>query len=80
MDEALEALSKMAVTIIHTKTFYCDNDHPIVYYTVDNDNKAMCEYCCTKFAYEPEKKTYSEKMQDELEPIPVMCPMHEDFD
>jgi hypothetical protein len=26
------------------------------------------------------KKTHSEEMQDELEPIPMPCPMHEDYD
>ena len=86
--------------IIHTKTFSCDDDHPIVWYTVDDENKAVCEYCYTKFLYEPkdfhtkmleekeildlsmkesfrqrderiekEKKTYSEEMQDKIEPI-----------
>ena len=86
--------------IIHTKTFSCDNDHPIVWYTVDENNKGVCEYCYTKFLYKPKdfhtkmleekelldlsmkesfrqrderiekaRKTTSEKMQDELEPI-----------
>ena len=68
----------MKPKIIHTKTFSCANDHPIVYYTVDKDNKAVCEYCYTKFLYEKEKRTTSEEMQDKLEPIP--CPMHEDYD
>ena len=26
------------------------------------------------------EKTPSEKLQDELEPIPMPCPMHEDYD
>ena len=96
----------MKPKIIHTKTFSCANDHPIVWYTFDKNNKAMCEYCATQFVYEPkdfhtkmleekevldmsmkeairqkeerEKKTHSEKMQEQLEPIP--CPMHEDYD
>ena len=86
--------------VIHTKTFSCDNDHPIVWYTVDENNKGVCEYCYTKFLYKPKdfhtkmleekellnlsmkesfrqrderiekaKKTTSEKMQEELEPI-----------
>ena len=86
--------------IIHTKTISCDNDHPIVWYTVDENNKGVCEYCYTKFLYKPKdfhtkmleekelldlsmkesfrqrderiekaRKTTSEKMQDELEPI-----------
>ena len=55
--------------IINTKTFSCDNDHPIVWYTFDNNNKAMCDYCATQFIYEPIEKTYSEEMQDKIEPI-----------
>ena len=88
----------MKPKIIHTRTFSCANDHPIVYYTFDENNKAMCEYCSTHFVYEPKKKllpltdhyipgltekpkpTHSEEMQDELEPIPMPCPMHEDYD
>jgi hypothetical protein len=75
----------MKPKVIHTRTFSCADDHPIVYYTFDDNNKAMCEYCSTHFVYEPEKKllpltthyipgltekpTHSEEMQDELEPI-----------
>tara|TARA_R110002051_G_scaffold311202_1_gene384872 strand:+ start:261 stop:560 length:300 start_codon:yes stop_codon:yes gene_type:complete len=96
----------MKPKIIHTETFSCSNDHPIVYYTFDKNNKAMCEYCATHFVYEPEdfytkmleekellgiglkesirqkkERTASEKMQDDLEPIPSYpCPMHEDYD
>ena len=55
--------------VIHTRTFSCANDHPIVWYTFDKDNKAMCEYCATHFIYEPEERTYSEEMQDKIEPI-----------
>ena len=29
----------------------------------------MCEYCSTHFIYEPKEKTYSEEMQDKIEPI-----------
>ena len=68
----------MKPIIINKRTFSCANDHPIVYYTFDKDNKAMCEYCATHFVYEPKEKTYSEEMQDKMEPIP--CPMHEDYD
>tara|TARA_R100001244_G_scaffold11240_1_gene13295 strand:+ start:542 stop:802 length:261 start_codon:yes stop_codon:yes gene_type:complete len=69
----------MTPIIIHKRTFSCANDHPIVYYTFDKDNKAMCEYCATHFVYGPkEEETHSEEMQDKLEPIP--CPMHEDYD
>ena len=65
----------MKPKIIHTKKFSCADDHPIVWYIFDDNNKAMCEYCATQFVYEP---THSEEMQDKLEPIP--CPMHEDYD
>ena len=59
----------MKPKVIHTKTFSCADDHPIVYYTFDDNNKAMCEYCATQFVYEPEERTYSEEMQDKIEPI-----------
>jgi len=103
----------MKPKIIHTKTFSCANDHPIVWYTFDENNKAMCDYCATQFVYEDydEKKekeldfhtkmlkekelldmsmkesikqkkerTHSEKMQDDLEPISISCPMDEYYD
>ena len=57
----------METKIIYTKEFYCDDDHPIVYYVVDEKNEGVCEYCYTKFIYK--EPTPSEKMQDELEPI-----------
>ncbi len=98
----------MKPKIIHTETFSCADDHPIVYYTFDENNEAICEYCSAKFIYKPleplsayikdfhdkmveekellemsmkesfrqrderiekEKKTYSEEMQDKIEPI-----------
>ena len=43
----------MKPTIIHTKEFSCDDDHPLVYYVVDNNNEGVCEYCNAKFRYEP---------------------------
>ena len=64
----------MTAKIIHTKTFSCDNDHPIVWYTFDNKidstdktNKGyvVCEYCYTKFVYEP--KDFHDKMVEEKE-------------
>ena len=51
--------------IISTKTFSCDNDHPIVWYTFDEDNKVMCGYCSTQFVYEP--KDFHTKMLEETE-------------
>ena len=59
----------MKPKVIHTKTFSCANDHPIVWYTFDENNEAVCEYCYDKFIYEPEDRTYSEEMQDKIEPI-----------
>ena len=96
----------MKPKIIYTKEFYCDDDHPIVYYVVDENNKGMCEYCGAKFIYkekdfydkaqeekesldmsmkeskrQKDERTPSEKLQDEIEPIPSYpCPMHEDYD
>ena len=55
----------MKPKIIHTKTFSCDDDHPIVWYTVDDENKAVCQYCYTKFLYEP--KDFHTKMLEEKE-------------
>ena len=66
-DNEITNVTKPKPKIIYTKTFSCANDHPIVYYVVDEDNEGICEYCYTKFIYK--EKTYSEKMQDELETI-----------
>ena len=51
--------------IIHTITFSCADDHPIVWYTVDENNKGVCEYCYTKFLYKP--KDFHTKMMEEKE-------------
>ena len=42
---------KEPYTIIHTKEFNCADDHPIVYYVVDEKGEGMCEYCCKRFKY-----------------------------
>ena len=55
----------MKPTVIHTKTFSCDDEHPIVWDTFDKNNKAMCEYCATQFVYEPED--FYDKMLKEKE-------------
>jgi len=49
--------------IIHTKEFSCSDDHPIVYYVVDNNNEGVCEYCYTKFIYK--EKDFYDKAQEE---------------
>ena len=53
----------MKPKVIHTRTFSCADDHPIVYYTFNENNKAMCEYCATQFVYEP--KDFHDKMIEE---------------
>jgi|TARA_R110000824_G_scaffold173939_1_gene352046 hypothetical protein len=55
----------MKPIIIHKRTFSCANDHPIVFYTFDKNNKAMCEYCATHFVYEP--KDFHTSMLEERE-------------
>ena len=52
--------------VIHTRTFSCADDHPVVYYTFDENNEAICEYCSAKFVYEP-KKTRTEEVVKILE-------------
>ena len=69
-----ERKMKEPYTIIHTKQFYCDGDHPIVYYTFDNKvdstditdkGYVVCEYCYKKFKYE-EKKDDKDFVNDVL--------------
>ena len=55
----------MKPKIIHTRTFSCFDDHPIVYYTFDENNEAICEYCSAKFIYKP--KDFYDKMVEEKE-------------
>ena len=51
--------------VIHTKTFSCADDHPIVWYTFDETNKALCGYCAAQFVYE--EKDFHTKMMEERE-------------
>ena len=55
----------MKPKIIHTETFSCADDHPIVYYTFDENNEAICEYCSAKFIFKP--KDFHDKMVEEKE-------------
>ena len=55
--------------IIHTKTFSCDDDHPIVWYTFDETNKALCGYCATQFVYE--EKDFHTNMVEEKEILDI---------
>ena len=52
---------RMKPKVIHTKTFSCANDHPIVFYAFNEKNEAVCEYCYDKFVYEPEDPMQKEK-------------------
>ena len=53
----------MKPKIIYTKKFSCEDDHPIVYYVVDNNNEGMCEYSGAKFIYK--EKDFYDKAQEE---------------
>jgi len=55
----------MKPKVIHTKTFSCADDHPIVWYTFDETNKALCGYCAAQFVYEEED--FHDKMVGEKE-------------
>jgi DNA-directed RNA polymerase subunit RPC12/RpoP len=55
----------MKPKIIHTETFSCADDHPIVWYTFDKNNEAICEYCSAKFIFKP--KDFHDKMVEEKE-------------
>jgi DNA-directed RNA polymerase subunit RPC12/RpoP len=55
----------MKPKIIHTETFSCADDHPIVWYTFDENNEAICEYCSAKFIFKP--KDFHDKMMEEKE-------------
>ena len=55
----------MKPKVIHTRTFSCDDDHPIVWYTFDETNKALCGNCATQFVYE--EKDFHTKMMKEKE-------------
>ena len=56
----------MKPKVIHTRTFSCADDHPVVYYTFDENDEATCEYCSAKFVYEP-KRTRTEEVVKILE-------------
>ena len=56
----------MKPKVIHTKTFSCADDHPIVWYTFDETNKALCGYCAAQFVYE-EEEDFHTKMLEERE-------------
>ena len=36
---------------VNTKTVKCDNDHPVVWYSLKETGFAICEYCNMKYVY-----------------------------
>jgi len=44
------AVEKTGVVVVTTDTVSCSNDHPKVYYKLQN-NEAVCEYCSRRFVY-----------------------------
>ena len=36
---------------VHDRSVKCDNDHPVVYYTIEKDGFAICGYCDIKYVY-----------------------------
>ena len=50
-----ERKMKEPYTIIHTKEFSCEDDHPLVFYVVNEKGEGMCEYCAKRFKYEEKK-------------------------
>ena len=51
-----ERKMKEPYTIIHTKEFNCADDHPLVYYVVNEKGEGVCEYCYKRFKYEEKKE------------------------
>ena len=37
------------ITIVHNRKIKCDNDHPVVYYTIEENGFAVCGYCGMKY-------------------------------
>jgi len=62
-DNEITNVMKPKPKIIYTKEFSCADDHPIVYYVVDNNNEGVCEYCNAKFIYK--EKDFYDKAQEE---------------
>ena len=60
-----ERKMKEPYTIIHTKEFNCADDHPLVYYVVNEKGEGVCEYCYKRFKYE-EKKSNTDFINDVL--------------
>jgi len=50
------------------------------FYDKTQEEKELLDASTEESIRQKEERTLSEKMQDELEPIPMPCPMHEDYD
>ena len=37
--------------IVNTKMVKCDNDHPVVWYSLEDGGFAVCGYCDMKYVY-----------------------------
>jgi len=37
------------ITIVHSREIRCANDHPVVYYTIEESGFAVCGYCDMKY-------------------------------
>ena len=48
-----------------TKKFNCADDHPLVYYVVNEKGEGVCEYCYKRFKYE-ENKSNTDFINDVL--------------
>ena len=42
---------ELNVVYTYDRKVSCSDDHPIVYYVVNDDGKAVCEYCNKTFVY-----------------------------
>ena len=50
------------------------------FYDMVQEEKKLLDMGLKDSIRQKEERTPSEKLQDELEPIPIPCPMHEDYD
>ena len=50
------------------------------FYAKVQEEKELLDMSMKESKKQKDERTPSEKLQDELEPIPMPCPMHEDYD
>jgi len=50
------------------------------FYDTEQEKKELLDMSMKESNKQKDERTHSEKMQEELEPIPMPCPMHEDYD